>query len=175
MPTRNQYVFLAVASACCFLSACSTTPKEPSIAAATSAAVEPAPAQSSAVVETDVQRQDRIIKSLSGKSIFFDYDNYSVKTQYWGVIKQDYEFLKSSPKVAVTLQGHADERGSTEYNLALGQKRAEAVKRELKLLGVAEDRMEAVSFGEEKPRATCNEEKCWSENRRVDLFFLRKP
>ena len=174
-----RHLFVVTVSACVLLSACSTTPKEvapptpaPMPVAATPA---PAPVKSSAVVETDVQRQERMMKALTGKSVYFDYDDYSIKSQYHDLIKQDYEFLKSAPKVSVALQGNADERGSTEYNLALGQKRAEAVKRELKLLGVPEDKMEAVSFGEEKPRASCHEEKCWSENRRVDFLFARKP
>jgi peptidoglycan-associated lipoprotein len=67
------------------------------------------------------------------------------------------------------LEGNADERGSREYNLALGQNRAEAVKHALQLLGVPDSQVEVVSFGEEKPRSTCHEEKCWAENRRVDV------
>ncbi|TAJ19612.1 MAG: peptidoglycan-associated lipoprotein Pal [Rugosibacter sp.] len=170
-----RHSLFAIVSACALLSACSTAPKEVAASATEPIAATSKYAKSSVMVETDIQRQDRMIKSLSDKSIFFDFDNYSIKTQYESVIKKDYEFLKSAPKVAVALQGNADERGSTEYNLALGQKRAEVVKHELKLLGVPEDKLEAVSYGEEKPRATCHEEKCWSENRRVDLVFLRQP
>lgn len=73
--------------------------------------------------------------------------------------------LMSVPKLSITLAGNADERGSSEYNLALGQERAESVKRVLKLLGVPEARLEAISYGKEKPRAVCHEEKCWAENR----------
>lgn len=170
-----RYIFTAAVSACVLLSACSSTPKQAVSSVPTPMAATPAPAKTSAVIETEIQRQERMIKSLAAKSVYFDYDDYSIKPQYQDPIKQDYEFLKSAPNVSVALQGNADERGSTEYNLALGQKRAEAVKRTLKILGVPEDKMEAVSFGEEKPRASCHEEKCWSENRRVDFVFSRKP
>lgn len=162
---------IAVAFVGVLLSACSTTSeKAPSAAAAPVAST---PAVTPVVAETEAQREARLMKVLGGKSIYFDYDNYSVKAAYQDVLKQDYDFLKATPQVAVTLEGNADERGSTEYNLALGQKRAAAVKQTLKLLGMPEERMEAISYGEEKPRAACHEEKCWADNRRVDLAFRK--
>ena len=111
----------------------------------------------------------RVKKTLTNQSVYFDYDDYSIKSQYQDLVKQNYDLLTSVPTLAITLVGNADERGSSEYNLALGQKRAESVKRVLKVLGVPESRLEAISYGKEKPRATCHEEKCWSENRRVDF------
>ena len=90
------------------------------------------------------------------------------------LLRQDYDMLKASPNLPVRLEGNGDERGSTEYNLALGQKRAEAVRHALELMGLPIAQVEAVSYGKEKPRATCHEEKCWAENRRVD-FSDRKP
>lgn len=119
--------------------------------------------------ETDAQKLDRIIKTLASKSIYFDYDNYEIKPEYQAVLKADFEALKTAPRFKLMLEGNADERGSTEYNLALGQKRAEAVKHALQVLGVPEAQLEAVSFGKEKPRSACHEEKCWADNRRVDL------
>jgi peptidoglycan-associated lipoprotein len=77
--------------------------------------------------------------------------------------------------MSVRLEGNADERGSTEYNLALGQKRAEAVRHAMALLGVPEGSMEAVSYGKEKLRAKCHEEKCWAEDRRVDFAAKKAP
>ena len=94
-------------------------------------------------------------------------------SEYNNVLQQQAEILKRYNKIAVSVEGNADERGSSEYNLALGQKRAEAVRKALVILGVPDARIEAVSFGEEKPKATCPEEKCWSQNRRVD--FSPKP
>ncbi len=109
------------------------------------------------------------MQQLSGKSVFFEYDDFKIKPSFLPLVQQQAELLKRYGKLTVTLEGNADERGSGEYNLALGQKRAEAVRKMLTLLGVPEDRLEAVSFGKEKPRATCSEEKCWSQNRRVDF------
>ncbi|RTL52113.1 MAG: peptidoglycan-associated lipoprotein Pal [Rhodocyclaceae bacterium] len=128
-----------------------------------------------APVETDAQKIEKLSQTLSKQSVYFDYDNFSVKSQYQPLLQQDASAIKAAPQVAITVEGNADERGSTEYNLALGQKRAEAVKQSLKLLGVPENELEAISYGEEKPRATCHEEKCWSENRRVDFSMKKMP
>lgn len=117
---------------------------------------------------------ERVIKTLANKSVYFDYDDYSIKPQYQDLIKQNSDLLMSVPTLSITLVGNADERGSSEYNLALGQKRAESVKRVLKMLGVPESGLEAISYGKEKPRATCHEEKCWVENRRVDFASVKK-
>lgn len=152
------------------LAACSSAPEKAAEAApqvaAKAAPAEPSPA---IAVKTEAQKLDRIVKTLASKSIYFDYDNYSIKPQYQDALRQDFDLLKLSPNLALRLEGNADERGSTEYNLALGQKRAEAVRRALLLLGVPDARLEAVSYGKEKPRAECHEEKCWAENRRVDF------
>jgi peptidoglycan-associated lipoprotein len=84
------------------------------------------------------------------------------------------KYLASKPNVAVRLEGHADERGGREYNLALGQKRAEAVARALKVYGVSDSQAEPVSFGSEKPRAEGHDEAAWSQNRRVDIAYPNK-
>ncbi|HTZ00533.1 MAG TPA: peptidoglycan-associated lipoprotein Pal [Rhodocyclaceae bacterium] len=158
---------LMATAACALLAACSTTPQtKPEAAAAPKAAATPSPV---AAGETEAQRLGRIAAALADKSIYFDYDNFAVKSQYQDLVKQDAGQFQSAPQLALRLEGNADERGSTEYNLALGQKRAEAVRRALAVLGVPDARMEAVSYGKERPRAQCHEEKCWAENRRVDL------
>ncbi len=108
---------------------------------------------------------------LSKRSVFFDFDSFEVKPEYKGVIETHARFLVANPRLKVFLQGHTDERGTPEYNLALGTKRAEAVRKMMALLGVKEEQMEAVSFGEEKPRATCHDESCWSQNRRTDIVY----
>ncbi|MBU3694880.1 MAG: peptidoglycan-associated lipoprotein Pal [Rhodocyclaceae bacterium] len=107
----------------------------------------------------------------SARQIFFDLDQFTIKPEYQGVVQDAAEFLKSKPKVRIVVQGHTDERGTSEYNLSLGQKRAEAVRRALGVLGVADDRIDAVSFGEEKPMAECHDESCWSKNRRADIVY----
>ena len=80
-------------------------------------------------------------------------------------------YLTRNLNTRIVLEGNADERGSTEYNIALGQKRAEAVRKSLSLRGVANKQMEAISYGKERPKATCHDESCWQENRRADIVY----
>lgn len=110
-------------------------------------------------------------KELSAGSVFFDYDDYQIKPEFQETLRKQAEFLNNTPKAALVIEGNADERGSSEYNLALGQKRADAVGNALVLQGVANSRFETVSLGKEKPRAICHEEKCWQENRRSDFVI----
>jgi peptidoglycan-associated lipoprotein len=106
---------------------------------------------------------------LNAKSVFFDFDDYSIKPTYDELLHRQADFLKASTTDHLTVQGNTDERGGSEYNLALGQKRADAVRKALVVLGAPDSRIEATSFGKEKPRAACHEESCWSQNRRVDF------
>ncbi|MCL6556375.1 MAG: peptidoglycan-associated lipoprotein Pal [Burkholderiales bacterium] len=108
---------------------------------------------------------------LSKRSIYFDYDSDAIKPEYKPLIEAHAKYLTEHRSAKVFLQGNADERGSREYNLALGQRRADAVRKMMSVLGVDEKQMESVSFGEEKPRATCHDESCWSQNRRVDIVY----
>lgn len=108
---------------------------------------------------------------LSKRSIYFDYDSYDVKADYKSVIEAHARYLNAVKTRKVVIQGNTDERGSREYNLALGQKRAESVRRALAAMGVAESQLEAVSFGEEKPKATGSDEAALAENRRADLVY----
>ena len=108
---------------------------------------------------------------LSKRSVLFDYDSYVIKDQYRPLVEAHAKFLVSHPKVKMLIQGNTDERGSREYNLALGQKRADAVKKALGLLGVSEAQLESVSLGEEKPSCSDASESCWSTNRRGDMLY----
>ncbi|MGX5653018.1 peptidoglycan-associated lipoprotein Pal [Hydrogenophaga borbori] len=103
--------------------------------------------------------------------IYFDYDSFEVKPDATALLEANARYLNANRSVRVQLEGHTDERGGREYNLALGQKRAEAVRRALSLLGVQDSQMEAVSFGEEKPAQTGSDEAAWSKNRRVELTY----
>ncbi|NSL55733.1 MULTISPECIES: peptidoglycan-associated lipoprotein Pal [Uliginosibacterium] len=114
------------------------------------------------------------IPLLQKRSIYFEYDKYDISLDYVTIIEAHSKYLKANPAAKVLIQGNADERGSREYNLALGQKRAEAVASNLKLLGVKADAVEAVSLGEEKPKATGHDEASWAENRRADLVYGAK-
>jgi peptidoglycan-associated lipoprotein len=109
---------------------------------------------------------------LAKRSIYFDYDSVEIKPEFQTLLEAHAKFLRDNRARKLVLEGNADERGSREYNLALGQKRAEAVRRALSLLGVNDAQLEAVSFGEEKPRALGHDEAAWSENRRADLRYL---
>jgi peptidoglycan-associated lipoprotein len=108
---------------------------------------------------------------LAKRSIYFDFDSYAVKDDYQPLLQQHSQYLKSHPERHVLIQGNTDERGTSEYNLALGQKRAEAVRRAMSLMGVADSQMEAVSLGKEKPTATGHDEASWAQNRRADLVY----
>ena len=108
---------------------------------------------------------------LAKRSVFFDYDSYVIKEEFKSLVEAHARFLVANPKVKMLIQGNADERGSREYNLALGQKRAEALRKMLALLGAREDQIEAVSLGEEKPRCSEGNEGCWSQNRRDDMLY----
>ena len=108
---------------------------------------------------------------LSKRSVFFDYDQYVIKEEFRPLLEAHARFLAANAKMKILIQGNADERGSREYNLALGQKRADAVKKSLILLGAKEDQLEAVSLGEEKPRNPGHDEAAWAENRRGDLLY----
>ncbi len=108
---------------------------------------------------------------LSKRSIYFDYDSDAIKPEYRPIIEAHAKYLTEHKSAKVFLQGNADERGSREYNLALGQRRADAVRKAMAVLGASESQMEAVSFGEEKPKATCHDESCWSQNRRTDIVY----
>jgi len=109
---------------------------------------------------------------LSKRSVYFDFDQYVIKEEFKPLLKAHGHFLTANGKVKMLLQGNADERGSREYNLALGQKRAEAVKKTLLLLlGGKEEQIESVSLGKEKPRCSEHTEACWAENRRGDMLY----
>jgi peptidoglycan-associated lipoprotein len=107
------------------------------------------------------------------RSVYFDYDDFSIKDRYNEMLARHGRYLQSQPRLAVRIEGHADERGSAEYNLSLGQKRAESVLRAMKILGVADPRIEATSYGEERPKASGRDETAWSENRRADIVYLQ--
>jgi peptidoglycan-associated lipoprotein len=108
---------------------------------------------------------------LAKRSVYFDLDSFEVKPEYRSLVEAHASFLRKNPGRKVVVEGNTDERGSREYNLSLGQKRAEAVKKMLVLLGVPESQLEAVSFGEEKPKAQGKDEAAFAENRRGDLSY----
>ena len=103
--------------------------------------------------------------------IYFDYDSYVIKPVFQSALQAHAQFLKANGARHVALEGHTDERGGREYNLALGQRRAEAVRRALELLGVRDSQVEAVSFGKEKPAVPGNDEAAFAQNRRAEIAY----
>jgi peptidoglycan-associated lipoprotein len=108
---------------------------------------------------------------LSRRSIFYDLDQYDVKDQFKELVEAHARFLRDNPGRKMLIQGNTDERGSREYNVGLGQRRSDGVKRMMLLLGAREDQIESVSLGEEKPRAEGHDETAWSQNRRSDILY----
>lgn len=108
---------------------------------------------------------------LSQRSVYFDFDSYTIRNQYRELVLAHAKYLRDNSNARVLLQGNTDERGSREYNLALGQRRADSVKNAMLLSGASDHQIEAVSLGEEKPRAVGHDESSWIENRRTDILY----
>lgn len=170
----------AIVFASVLVVACASSPKTDvsqssgkNIPNTTDATVKPAlaaqnPAPVSAA-EMELNKLAATIQHLDNQSDYFDYNKSAIKPEYLGVIQQEAAFIKEHKQDVVTLEGNADERGTDEYNLALGSRRAIAVKKSLEKMGVSAHQLKVVSFGKQKARLTCHEEKCWKENRRVDF------
>jgi len=168
-----------------FLAACSSkaVKEEPKAAvedkSPTAQVVEKAPAKEApAATATPVTEQKPTVNPLkdpnnilSKRSIYFDFDKDEVKSEYRPLVEAHAKYLNEHADAKVALQGNADERGSREYNLALGQKRAVAVKKVMNVLGVNDKQIETVSYGEEKPRCAERNEACWAQNRRDDIVY----
>jgi len=108
---------------------------------------------------------------LSKRSVYFDYDSFVVKDEYRPLVEAHARYLQQNRSARATVQGNTDERGSREYNIALGQKRADSVKRMMTLLGATESQIETVSFGKEKPKNPGHDESAYAENRRDDILY----
>jgi peptidoglycan-associated lipoprotein len=143
-------------------------------AASPSAAPGAAPAASSASPSAVTGNALNDPKSMLFKrSVFYEFDQSSVKTDYRSLVEAHARYLRDHPGANITIEGNCDERGSREYNLALGQRRADGVKSMMTVLGVPDRQIETVSYGEEKPKAQGHEEGAWSQNRRSDIVYRR--
>lgn len=163
------------------LSACGNKPLAPSETATPAAAPQalataPTPPAATQATPAKVLPAHLDPASILSKerSVYFALDTYTVDAKFLSAVQAHGHYLAANPALSIRVEGHADERGGTEYNLALGQKRAEAVVQLLKTYGVKDKQLEAVSFGKEKPKATGHEEAAWSQNRRVDLAYPSK-
>lgn len=136
---------------------------------------QPTPAPQSPVTTVTLPAHlDPKSEISTGRSVYFDFDDARVKSEFSPLIERHGRYLVANAKLNIRVEGNTDERGSAEYNLALGQKRAEAVRKALSLIGVPEARIEAVSWGKERPRAAGHDEAAWGQNRRADLVYPGK-
>jgi peptidoglycan-associated lipoprotein len=173
---RNLTTTTLVLSATLMLAACSSTkldeaktPIEDRSASMPKAGTDSRTVETVTASGTDPLNDPKGV--LARRSVYFDYDSYIVKDEFKPVVEAHSSFLTSHRDRKIIIQGNTDERGGREYNLALGQKRAEAVRKSMSLLGVPENQMEAVSLGKEKPKATGSDEAAYAENRRADIVY----
>jgi len=168
-----------------FLGACQTTPEDQTATAKVEDRTKPGakpgtqPVERPKIAAVDVTQGKKDAASalkdpgsiLSKRQIYFDYDKFDVKDEYRPVIEAHAKYLRENPNAKMLVQGNADERGSREYNVALGQRRSDNVKKMLVLLGAREAQVESVSLGEEKPACVEHNEECWAKNRRGELLY----
>lgn len=176
--TTRILPIIAAASLVALFAACSTTGDADKPAAKPDAAAAPAPdvtARKPAPTVDLTARSAAMLKDpnniLSKRQIFFEYDKFEIKPEYKGLVEAHAKYLRENPGAKMLIQGNADERGSREYNVSLGQRRSDTVKRALVLLGAKEGQIESVSLGEEKPTCTEHAEGCWAKNRRDDMLY----
>jgi peptidoglycan-associated lipoprotein len=177
---KNLFLMTLIA---CMLAACASKPvkEEPKMAEPVAPQVaqeqpaptvtppaQAAPAKESVVEVNPLTDPNNI---LSKRSVYFDYNKFVIKPEFRALIEAHAKYLVDHPQASVKLEGNADERGSHEYNLALGQKRAVAVKTAMSVLGVSERQIETISYGMEKPKALGHDEASWAENRRADIVY----
>jgi peptidoglycan-associated lipoprotein len=131
-------------------------------------AAAPPPTSSSTGNDSDAR-----LFSQNVKDVFFEYDSYEISTQYQSTIQSNARFLQQHPTMSFIIEGHCDERGSIEYNLALGENRAQAAKQALVQAGVSATRMRTISYGKERPFCTDSTEACWQQNRRAHFVYSK--
>jgi peptidoglycan-associated lipoprotein len=178
MQMKKIIVALGIAA---FLTACASKDSgkdTPVVDRSQNTAVAPTPnpnlAQTSQVTPTPTPALNPLKdpgSPLSKRVIYFDYDKDAVRSEYTQLLQAHANFLSQNRGRKIRLEGHADERGSREYNMALGQRRSDAVRKAVSVLGVSNDRVETLSFGEDKPRASGHDEASWAQNRRVEIVY----
>jgi peptidoglycan-associated lipoprotein len=171
------------AAAVLLVGACATTDEAQK--PAPTADTKPAPGKPSAVQTKPITTVDATKKPvaspfaalkdpnsvLSKRSVYYEYDKFDVRDEYRSLVEAHARFLRENPSAKMLVQGNTDERGSREYNVGLGQRRSDGLKRMLVLLGAREDQIESVSLGEEKPQDAGHSEDAWSKNRRSDMLY----
>jgi len=173
---RIATLIVAAASFGLLLSACTTTPESQAPAKVEERAAKPPSAvDTKPIASVDLTKGANPLKDpnniLSKRSIFYDYDKFDVRAEYRGLVEAHAKYLRDNPGMRMLIQGNADERGSREYNIGLGQRRSDGVKKMMTLLGVRDNQIESVSLGEEKPMDDGHSEAAWAKNRRSDILY----
>jgi len=170
MKTIGAFALIAV----CFFSGCSSeetkeAPKTMATPAPAPVSTETKPAMNSPMAINPLDDPNSL---LSKRSTYYDFDKSIIKDEYKPLIQAHGEYLAGHPNAKVRIEGNCDERGSREYNLALGQRRADGVKAAMKLVGAKDGQIDTVSYGKEKPKAEGHNEAAWAQNRRSDIVYL---
>jgi peptidoglycan-associated lipoprotein len=176
----RQTAIAAFSTAALFLAACTTTDTQAPAPVDGPGGKPPASVQTQPVKPVDLTggpsgtslsalKDPKNI--LSKRSIFYDYDKFDVRDEYRALVEAHAKYLRENPNARMLIQGNTDERGSREYNVGLGQRRSDGVKRMMTLLGARDSQVESVSLGEEKPQADGHSEAAWSKNRRSDILY----
>ena len=173
---RLSYAVLALLAA--GLNGCATTDtqQDPNAAASSASSTSSSSATTGSRSGSNVGAgsQGSAVPPVGGapdlkRSVYYEFDKYEIKPEYRTLVESHARWLKANPQARLTIEGNADEQGSREYNLALGQRRAESVSKLMTLMGVRAEQVEAISYGEERPRSDGHDEKAWAQNRRSDF------
>jgi len=173
---NNKFIIILIFTA--FLFACESTPEKADDAVAVedqgTSLDDAAEAQTYGTEEDDrsgMSSLDDPQSLLAVRIIYFEYDSSDIKSEDRATVEAHAAYLVANPNTNMTLEGHADERGSREYNLALGERRAQTVKRQMTLLGASPNQIRTVSYGEERPAIDDHDDYSWSQNRRVEIIY----
>ena len=174
----NKSLSIAILAAAA-LAACSSTPLDTPKAPVSTASAVPATPPSTGTAQSTVATVtldpiDDPKSELAARSVYFGYDDFVVDAKYQPLVQAHGRYLQANPLRQIRVEGNTDERGSREYNLALGDKRAQIVAKQLVLMGAKAAQIEAVSYGEERPKAEGHDEAAWAENRRADIRYLKR-
>jgi peptidoglycan-associated lipoprotein len=174
MKAQPTHAALAAVVALLFVAGCAATGTPDQASATPSQPATPPAAQSSATPPAAAPSQAGDPRDgYAKRSVYYEFDGYDVKAEYRPLVEAHAKYLKQNPSARITIEGNCDERGSREYNVALGQRRAESVMKMMTLLGVRDGQIESVSFGKEKPRAAGHTDAAMAENRRSDFTYKK--
>ncbi|HEX6638276.1 MAG TPA: peptidoglycan-associated lipoprotein Pal [Steroidobacteraceae bacterium] len=173
MKMKNTIAVALLAGSLVLFAGCKTKPEEQPQQTSQTTTSDTSGLDTSPVSSDDTAIQGPSGELLSQRIVFFDFDRAEIRADSQSIVTAHAAFLAKSPSVKVRLEGHADERGSREYNIGLGERRAQAVRRALLLQGVAEAQLSTVSYGEERPASAGSDEQAYAQNRRVEIVYLK--